>query len=171
MKRVALSVLGAIPAFGAVAAVSAAALAASPVLDSTHKHWKVYSLDEGGKKTCYMLTKATSQKGTYSKRDEPYVLVHHRGNGTSELNVSSGYSYKKDSEVKAKVDENNYKLFTQGELAWAYDAKQDAEMVAAMKKGSTLKVHAVSTKDTTSTDTYSLSGFTAALNRMQKLCK
>ena len=44
-------------------------------------------------------------------------------------------------------------------------------MIAAMKRGSQLKVRGTSTRDTYSLDTYSLLGFTAAYNAMLNACK
>jgi invasion protein IalB len=136
-------------------------------LDSTHKDWSVFT-HQG---SCYLASAPTKQTGNYKSRGEPYVLVVFRAQDRDEINVSSGYPYRSGSTVEAKIDGKAHKLFTKGENAWAYDAKQDNAMVAAMQKGSRLTIRGTSQRGTWSEDSYSLSGFTAAHKRMKALCK
>jgi hypothetical protein len=135
------------------------------------KEWQVYTAKEGGKKVCYMLSFPTNKSGNYNKRGEPYFIIKHVRSGHDEISVSSGYPYKKDSEVDVQIDGKNYALFTEDELAWAYDAKQDKAMVNAMKKGVEMRVKGISRKGTYSLDRYSLFGLTRAYNHMKGLCE
>ena len=137
----------------------------------TSGDWRIFSVKNGASKTCYIASMPKKKTGTYSKRDEPYVLVTDRGS-VDEVSISPGYTLKKGSEVSVSVDNKQAsKLFVEGELAWAYDSKQDARLISAMKAGSTMVVKATSWKNTTSTDTYSLSGITRAYSEMKRLCK
>jgi hypothetical protein len=87
-----------------------------------------------------------------------------------EVSVASGYVYKDGKDAEAEVDGKKFKLFTRGENAWAYDAGSDKAMVAALKAGRQLIVRGTSSRGTATTDTYSLSGFTAALAAIDKAC-
>lgn len=159
--------------FSAVMAVilSTFSTAHAQLLDSVQGDWNVFSMTQQGKKVCYIASAPKQKTGNYKHRSDPYVLVTHINTNVDEASTTSGYPYKQGSEVALTVEGKNYKLFTKGELAWAYDTSQDHQIVADMKAGSSLKVKGNSTKGTYSTDTYSLKGFTAAYNRMKALCK
>lgn len=126
----------------------------------------------GGEKSCYMISvpKETAPKNV--NRGEIYVIITHwpSEKRQGEVNVAVGYPFKKDSTVTAKVDSRAFRMFTQGDRAWAYDAKQDQDMVGAMKRGSKLVIEGESQRGTKTADRYSLSGFTAALNAITKAC-
>lgn len=142
------------------------ASASAQSYDRSFQDWSVFTY----KNTCYIGTAPTKQAGNYSRRGQPYVLVVHRG-AKDEVNVSSGYPYKQGKDVHASVDGNKFQLFTKGEVGWAYDEATDAAFVGAMKRGSKMRVQGTSGKGTTSDDTYSLIGFTAAYNHMKSKCR
>lgn len=56
------------------------------------------------------------------------------------------------------------------EAAWLASMDDEAGFVAALKKGSKLVVHGTSSRGTKTTDTYSLSGVTAAMDTIDKAC-
>ena len=157
MKRIALFCMG----------VMLASAAHAQKYDRSFRDWSVYT-NNG---SCYMASAPVRQAGNYSRRGQPYMLVVHRNAKQDEVNVSSGYPYKPKKDVVARVDNKEYKLFTKGENAWAYDAAADRALIAAMKGGTSLSVKGTSEKGTWSEDKYSLMGFTAAYDRMKSLCK
>jgi hypothetical protein len=135
--------------------------------DSSYKDWSVYT----HRGSCYIGSAPVKQSGNYSRRGQPYILVVYRSKDLAEINISSGYPYKKKSDVKVTIDDDAYKLFTEKETAWAYDSGQDRKMVDAMMQGTRLTVRGTSQIGTWSEDQYSLMGFTAAITRMKSLCK
>jgi hypothetical protein len=137
-------------------------------LDSTHQDWSVYS---GDKSVCYVASQPIASDGNFKKRDEPYVLVNFKEGKPDEINVSSGYNYKADVDAEVTVENEKFKLYTEGETAWARDSAGDKAIVAAMKAGAKMKVKGISKKGSYSVDTYSLKGFSAAYKRMVELCK
>lgn len=157
--------------FSAIAVIFSSLSALAQTQDKTFKHWTVYTSELQGKKTCYIGSYPKSKTGNYRKRDEPYVLVVRLDKNTVEVSTSSGYPYKSGSDVRATIDNKKYNMFTKGETAWAKTKSQDNKMVADMKKGNQLSIRGTSTRNTYSLDKYSLSGFTAAYNRMFELCK
>lgn len=52
----------------------------------------------------------------------------------------------------------------------AVNSEEDRKLVKAMKAGSKMVVVGYSSRGTKTTDTYSLSGFTAAYNAISKAC-
>ena len=142
------------------------ALAWAQNYDRSFKDWSAFTHQN----TCYIGTAPVKQAGNYSYRGQPYLLVVHRGS-KDEINVSSGYPYRKGKDIQISIDGKKFQLFTKGEVAWAYDEATDAAMVSAMKAGNKLVANGTSKKGTTSKDTYSLSGFTAAYQHMKRKCK
>ncbi len=147
---------------------------AMPKQEKTFKDWTVFTVMQDGDKVCYMTSTPTKEEGNYKRRGEPYLLVTYRGKGLSEVSVSSGYPYKKGSEVKVKIDQRLSKdLFTSEDtprIAWAKTSDDDKSIVANMKKGFKLTARGTSQLGTYSEDTYSLSGFTNAHKHMVSLC-
>ncbi len=56
------------------------------------------------------------------------------------------------------------------EAAWLYK-EHEGGFVDAMKRGTEMVVRGISSRGTRTTDTYSLSGVTAAMNEIDKACK
>lgn len=146
------------------------ASAQAQTLQGTYGDWKVFTHTENGRKLCYIASTPKKKTGNYTKRGEPFVLVTHRSPVIDEVSVSSGFPYKKGSEVAVAVDKLPHALFTEGERAWAYDEKGDAQLVRHMAGGARLVIKGVSEKGTKAEDTYSLDGFTKARRTMKTLC-
>jgi hypothetical protein len=86
------------------------------------------------------------------------------------VSVQPGYSFKPGSTVEIRIGGKRWDFFTQGEHAWANTDDEDRQVIAAMKDGSDMTVRGTSTLDTFSLDTYSLLGFTAALEALRDAC-
>ena len=153
-------------------AVSSAALAADPKKIGTFDAWRAFSFGDGGSKVCYMHAVPQNSEGDYTQRGDTYIQVTHRPaeKTVNVVNVVAGYSYKPGSEAEVEIDGNKHMLFTNGDGAWARDGKTDAALVAAMKAGNTMIVRGTSTRGTLTIDGYSLKGFTAAHNAIDKAC-
>jgi hypothetical protein len=93
------------------------------------------------------------------------------------VTVEAGYSYKPDSKVNVDIDGAKYELYTRNRDhdkkgdAWAVGDDGDKTLVAAMKSGKTMVVKGTSSRGTLTTDTYSLAGFTAAYDAIDRACK
>jgi hypothetical protein len=155
--------------------LAAAPLAAQEKPLGDFKGWQAYSFTESGKKVCVIWAKPKKSTGKYKKRGAVRVFVAHRRwtrpKRINEISFEAGYNFKKDSEARVTIDAKPYALFTDGDTAWNRAAKDDARMVKAMRVGKTLVIKGVSRRGTKTTDTYSLFGFTAAHNAINKACK
>ena len=143
-----------------------------PELISTHKDWVVYVYDEGAGKVCYMLSAALESSPEIGGRAEAWVTVTHRPSASikNEIGVIAGYDYQIGAGVNAIVDTKKFELFSQGDGAWLLTVEEESEMVADMKKGRRLAVVGISLDGSTTTDKYSLLGFTAAHRAISKAC-
>ncbi|QCO15303.1 hypothetical protein D3869_08725 [Azospirillum brasilense] len=157
-----------------LAATVATAAAADPRLLGTFKDWNAFAFDEGGHKVCYMSSQPKKKEPAAAKRGDIHVLVTHRP-AEKALDVVSfivGYPLKKDSESTVEVGGKTFKLFTDGETAWARDADTDKAVTAAMRdaKGKSMLVKGVSGRGTKTTDTYSTDGFAQAYDAINQAC-
>ncbi|MBF5093336.1 hypothetical protein F1643_01470 [Azospirillum sp. INR13] len=162
------SVLSALLAAGLTAAPAAAA---DPRHLGTFKDWNAFAFEEKGQKVCYISSqpKKTEPK---AKRGDIYALVTHRPSEKT-LDVVSiivGYPFKKGSEAEVSVDGKEFKLFTDGETAWARDAESDRAVTAALRDGRQMVVKGLSSRGTRTTDTYSLAGVGQAYDAINEAC-
>lgn len=150
----------------------APAVAAEAKRIGTFDAWSAFSFGDGQSKLCYVHSVPESSDGDYTRRGETYVQITHRPaeKSLNVIGITAGYVYKPGSEAEVEIDGNKHTLFTNGDGAWARDAKGDAALVAAMKAGNTMIVRGTSTRGTLTIDTYSLRGFTAAHNAINKAC-
>lgn len=157
---------------GAVVVIASASAAAAQEVLGNYKDWTAFVDKTSGKKICYVGSKPKKSEGKYTQRGDIYVLVTHRPseNVVGEFNIETGYTYKSGSQPVVTIGGRTFKLFTKGSNAWAQNAKADKSLVSAMKAGSDMVVKATSSRGTLTTDTYSLSGFTAAYNAINKAC-
>lgn len=137
-----------------------------------YRDWDAYVLQEGNSRICYMLSVPTDMEPKNVRRGEVYFLVTHRpaDNIRDEVSVITGYTYAPDSTVTARIDRNEYELFTRDDGAWLREPGDESRMVQAMKRGERMIVVGNSNRGTRTTDTYSLFGFTAAHNAISERC-
>lgn len=165
-----LSPLGPIVAALVFAAVPA--LAQGKKLIDVFDKWSAFVENEKGKPTCYVGSLPEKSEGKYTERGAALILVTHRPAEKSfdVVRIQAGYIYRKESEVEVTIGGQRFELFTRGGNAWIEDSKKERLMVAAMKGGKTMVVKGTSSRGTLTTDTYSLTGFTAAYGAMGKAC-
>lgn len=146
--------------------------AQTPYSLGSYTDWNVWELEEGGQKICYIVSEPKKQAGTYTRRGKPAVLVTRRPapTVTDEVSVQPGYTYLEGSSVSVAVGQNQFTLFTRGAHAWTKDETEDRALIDIMKRGESMVIDGESIKNTTSTDTYSLLGFTKAYNAMVAAC-
>ena len=70
----------------------------------------------------------------------------------------------------AVVDQAAFDLLPKGSNLWVKNAARESALIAEMKKGVKLEIKASSLKGNASTDSYSLAGFSQAMDRLQKEC-
>ncbi|SMH57817.1 invasion associated locus B family protein [Azospirillum agricola] len=148
--------------------------AADPRLLGTFKDWNAFAFEEKGSKVCYISSQPKKKEPAAAKRGDVYVLVTHRPTEKT-LDVVSfiaGYPFKKESETVLDVAGKSFKLFTDGETAWARDSDTDKAVTAAMRdaKGKPMVVKGVSGRGTKTTDTYSLDGLAQAYDAINQAC-
>lgn len=106
------------------------------------------------------------------RRGDILLFVTYRpgDNVSGEVSFTGGYPFAEGSTVTLEVDDASYELFTEGEWAWPATTGDDAKITTSMKRGSEAILTARSSRGTITKDTFSLLGFTAALEEAEARC-
>ncbi|MCB1948017.1 invasion associated locus B family protein [Nitrosomonas sp.] len=146
--------------------------ASEPTLLGQHGDWTAYTFMENNGKVCYMVSQPKKDQGDYTKRGDIFALVTHRpAEGSKNVfSYIAGYTYKTGSEVTVKVNNQTFKLFTQDDSAWAPDQGTDNQLAEAIRRGSNMIVQGVSSRGTQTTDTFGLTGSSAAHKAISDAC-
>jgi Invasion associated locus B (IalB) protein len=168
--------------FGRALAVAAFSLAASVAYaqESTNRvatmtDWNVFT--EESPKECWGVSKPKESVNTRDgqpvsvRRGDILLFVTFRPGKPGEISFTGGYPFAGGSTVDVTVDGEPYQLFTDGEWAWPGSAEDDAKLLAAMKNGTSATLTARSGRGTQTADTFSLRGFTAAMEDAEKRCQ
>jgi hypothetical protein len=161
------------------AVLAAGVAAAQPALSATSigtfRQWNAYTSTEGGGKMCFAASQPTDSK--YSKpvsgRDPVFFMVTSIPSKSikNEASTIIGYPFADNAKVTVEIDgATSFTMFTDKDSAWIEASGQEADLIAAMQKGTRMTVKGVSRRGTETVDTYSLSGITAALDAIAKEC-
>lgn len=137
------------------------------------KDWSAFTAKEGDEPVCFMSTQPSKAEGNYTRRGEIFALVSHRPveNRQGEVSFVAGYTFQDNSVVEVSIDGSQaFTLYTKDDGAWARDSDTDKKLIDEMIKGSRMVVRGISSRGTKTTDTYSLSGFTAAYRAINGAC-
>lgn len=143
---------------------------------AAHTDWSVFEASEP--KQCWSVS---SPKETVNTRDNRVVAVR-RGdillfvsyipssNVRGQVSFTGGYPFRDGSTVTMDVGGTRFELFTDGEMAWSASDADDAKIVTALKRGAEAVLTGESSRGTKTADTFSLFGFTAAVEDAEKRC-
>jgi hypothetical protein len=173
--------------------------ASKPSLVATFGDWNVFVGAVGKGRICYTLAQPKSRDPASLTRDPGYAFISDRPsegvrNEVSFImgfDVSGGDTAEASSDAKpekaaaksnaksktpaiaspvALVDQTSFEMLPKGGNLWVKNAAKESALIAVMRKGTKLVVKAASLRGHQSIDTYTLSGFAQAMDRLQKEC-
>ena len=155
---------------------SAMAQQASDNRVNAQTDWSVF--EETNPKECWAVTTFKESVNTRDgkvvavTRGEILLMVFYRpeAQAMGQIAFTGGYPFADGSAVTLNVDGTEFELFTEGEWAWPPTPQDDAKIITAMKRGSSAVMTARSSRGTATKDTFSLLGFTAAVEDAEKRC-
>lgn len=157
----------------------AAALIASSVIGAAAQNgvpvanfqfWDVHTASSPQGKICFVASRPTDSRTEPAGRVRSEVLFMVTI-GTNETYAQMGYTLAPDSEVLVTVDGGEaFTMFVVEEGAWLPSRVEDDLLVAAMRRGTEMVVRGRSARGANTTDTYSLRGISAALERAAQEC-
>lgn len=173
MSQTFVRVAAAILLIGSLTAGAAAQQRPNAV--ETFKDWSVFADDSPPTKVCYAATVPASSDADREgvRRGDVFIFVssYPEQDVRYEISVKLGYPIDPQKPPQLEIGNQRFTMIGDGEEAWLETPEDDRKAVAAMKAGAKAVVTAVSGRGTTTTDTFSLLGFTASLNKVDDLCK
>lgn len=144
---------------------------AGPKLIAQYGDWGVYVANGKGK-VCYALAEPKSRAPKLN-RDPGYFFVSTRPseNVHNEVSVVVGFTMKQDADATVDVGNANFPFYAKNDSAWIKNAAEEEKLIEAMRKGSDMNVKSTSARGNVTTDHYSLSGISQALDRVAQECK
>lgn len=160
---------------------------------AAHTNWSVFedTITVGGQesRSCWAVSAPKEQVNTREgrvvavNRDPSYLIVFFSPSlgANGQVSVTGGYPYRQGSFVSVDINGTKFDLFTgkeddpstsvvETEMAWTASNSEDSKLVTAMKRGAEAVVVGTSSRGTTTQDTYSLFGFTAAVEDAETRC-
>ena len=172
---------------------------AKPALVASFGDWNVFVGEVGKGRICYTLAQPKSREPASLTRDPGYAFISDRPSEgvRNEVSFIMGFDIsagdtaesktdakpgekptKSDAKSKtsaapapmALVDQASFEMLPKGGNLWVKNAAKESALIAVMRKGTKLVVKAASLRGHQSIDTYTLSGFAQAMDRLQKEC-
>jgi invasion protein IalB len=170
--------------------------ASKPSLVATFGDWNVFVGEVGKGRICYTLAQPKSREPASLKRDPGYAFISDRpAEGVrNEVSFIMGFDISPgasdadptpDAKSKSKArrrtpsaaapvalvdDSSSFEMLPKGGDLWVKNAAKEGALIAEMRKGAKLAIKAASLRGNQSIDTYSLTGFSQAMERLQKEC-
>jgi invasion associated locus B (IalB) protein len=152
-----------------------AASAGAQTVDLVEKQgvWSLYADTATPKAVCFIAAQPQAVEPLGANRGPIffYITAWPKDGVRTEPSVKVGFPVKPDADMSVTVGTEAFKLFIKGERGFVADQNEELKLVDALKKGSTASVKATSARGTTTTDTYSLSGLKAALDKLAATCQ
>lgn len=173
MKKTTLRGMAAIAVL--MTGLGAASAQESTNVVATEGDWTVFAAENP--KECWAVSPPKSTinskdgKEVEVTRGDIRLYVAYRPGQAGEVSFSGGYPFAPDSTVEVDVGGTKYNLFTEGESAWTGSPSDDEKLVASLRAGSSAVITGRSSRGTTTKDTFSLSGITAATNTARERCQ
>ena len=105
------------------------------------------------------------------KRGDNYILVYKIvGSDQNIVQIEAGYKYNLEKDIIIKIDNTYFEFYSTEESSETAWTDNDEKVIYAMKKGLDLVINGESSRGTITNDTYTLKGFTAAINKLNKDC-
>ncbi|HKX64718.1 MAG TPA: invasion associated locus B family protein [Rhizomicrobium sp.] len=140
-------------------------------------NWTAYSSGTGDSLTCYALSKPRATRPATAKRSAIYLMVSDWPSRKvkAEAQVVYGYQAKEGAAAALGVGADKFTFFMRNTgkegSAWLQQLGDNARLITAMQEGVSAVASGVSMRGTKTSDTYSLSGFNDALEKIHAVCQ
>ena len=126
--------------------------------------WGAYSASDGAGQVCFAMSRPTDVSPPIDGYTQAYLYLTNRPSEgvRNEFNLVAGFAFAPDQPAAVRISGQSFELFTQADAAWLRDASQAETLAAAIRAGSTLVIEGTTDRGISVTETFSLSGATAA---------
>lgn len=157
----------------AAAALIAVSVAhAAPEQVATYKDWFVYTNGAGADKVCYAVSTPKDRSPARANHGDVYVMIATWANGAASEQPSfmAGYALRDGPSPEVRIGSSRFEMFSSGNEGFVEQNADEQRLVAAMRRGSDMRLSAMSDRGTATDYTFSLLGVSNALDRAAKAC-
>jgi hypothetical protein len=168
LGRFALAVLGAV-----ALATTAQAQATTPTPLGAFGDWEAFKATDARGTVCYVISAPKTKEPATARRGQIHFMVSTWPGASiaNEPSIMIGYPFQDGSTATVEVGADSFAFFTKDDGAWLSTGPDEGRLVAAMRASGELTVKGMSRRGTLTTDTYSLKGISAALDKLAEGCK
>lgn len=136
-----------------------------------YKDWRVYTEGSGSSLVCFAATPASDLAPKNLAHGEVnFYVAAWKGRSANQSSLRVGYQLRADIAPAAVIGRDRFEMFAVGPEAFVPDDRESA-LVAAIKKGTELRVEAASVAEGRAAYHFSLKGSTEAIDKARSLCR
>lgn len=152
--------------------VSVATAQDAPQSRGQYRDWRVFTRSTDAGLVCYALGRPTDSAPRAHAHGDVYFILSSWQSGAVEEqpNILVGYDMLPTSPPRVRVGSSRYDMFVDGHEGFMDDLEDEASLIRAMRRGSVMRITATTTSGVATSYEFSLSGVTAALQRVEALC-
>lgn len=137
---------------------------------AAYKDWSVFKATSSGEPVCYAVTKAEDKAPKSTDHGEVFFFVSYfRSSSQPQASLRVAYNLREDLKAKAIVGGTSWSLYNVQNEAFASN-DDEVSIERAIRKGSELRIEAVSERNTEVAYHFSLSGSSGAIDKAKALC-
>jgi invasion protein IalB len=157
----------------AVALISATAASAQPQAVAQFRDWDVFVRDVDGDKICFAATIAKEKAPKSVNHGDVIFIVATWKSGASvdQPSLMTGYNLKDAPVPSIRVGSEKWNMYVSENEAFIESKKSEEGLISAMRRGADMRVAATSARGTATSYSFSLSGISAALDRVSQECQ
>jgi len=152
--------------------VSVATAQDAPQSRGQYRDWRVFTRSTDAGLVCYALGRPTDSAPRSFEHGDVYFILSSWQSGAVEEqpNILVGYDMLPTSPPRVRVGSSRFDMFVDGQEGFMDDLEDEASLIRAMRRGSVMRITATTTSGVATSYEFSLSGVTAALQRVEALC-
>jgi len=144
-------------------------------LDSNFYNWKIYEITDENDldfKKCYIVSYPENSDTNDTARKQPFLMItRYQRERSEEVSVFGGFDYKINSYLLLLIDNQQFRLKTKIDFAWAKTRADDIRIIETLLNSRSAKIRSDSAIGTFAIDEYNLKGIAKAYKRMKQICK
>ncbi|MBY0421984.1 MAG: invasion associated locus B family protein [Parvularculaceae bacterium] len=160
-------------AVAAVFAVVCGPVAAQPKAVAQFKDWSVFVREVDGDRVCFAATEAKSKAPASVNHGDVFFLIAtwKSGAATNQPSFMAGYTLKDQPAPVVSIGKQRFTMYASDNEGFIEQAADEQALIAALKRGSDMRVTATSSRGTATNYVLSLNGASAAVDRVRDACK
>ena len=149
-----------------------AAVAQEPRAVATYKDWSVFVRDVDGDKICFAAAEASDKSPKSVNHGDVFFLVAswESGAASEQPSLMTGYQIDQKPEPNIRIGSDKWGMYSSENEAFIEANDEEQRLLRAMRRGTDMRVSAVSKRGTATSYIVSLRGVTAALDRVKREC-